>query len=681
MLARLWYRCPLRWRLFLAFAFALGVMLLVALTLQSRHFVTSRVEHLLEQELPQSLEHLGAQMALDLAPSIQLSRSLAQNPFLHRWILAGLPEAGRADAEVALRQVRDEVNASGAFLAASVAGEVHYFYFQGDQIHQRIFDPEAASDGWYYRYLARQVPYELNLDTNAYAEGRLRMFVNYSSRAKDARVNQPLLVAGVSLDARALGEMISHYRLAGLGRASLVHPNGQIEISHETSRLPWVAEQPLWSDLLHPEAIQVREITRSEVDHGQPFFVASYWLEEIQRFVVVEVERDALIAPIQQQWRDALLLTLGLLLISLLVLLPLSNSLIGPLMAFQRQLISMTQSLDLKQPIQVQDRAEIGQLAEQSNQLFTRLDQVITQVMQSAGELSQSAHRLAHTAGLVHHQQDIQQAMSQTMAAAIEEMSSSVAEITSTMEELSTSSTQIADHSQSVVDVANVTLQSSQEGAQAMQDLEQRMALIDEENQQSLAEIMALGAKSKEISRVMDLINTLADQTKLIAFNAALEASSAGESGKRFSVVAGEIRRLADSVTDSTREIEQRTQEIQDSIQRLVMTSEKGALSIQQGRRVSSKTAADLEGLVAAAAQTSHAAQQISLSTRQQKTASSQVVVALRDIAAASTHNAQSVRQITEISEEMLQMAATLSDLVSAFHAQQSRAQSEKSLA
>ncbi len=64
----------------------------------------------------------------------------------------------------------------------------------------------------------------------------------------------------------------------------------------------------------------------------------------------------------------------------------------------------------------------------------------------------------------------------------------------------------------------------------------------------------------------MDLINTVADQTKLIAFNAALEASSAGESGKRFSVVASEIRRLADSVTDSTHEIEDRIQEIQDSI-------------------------------------------------------------------------------------------------------------------
>ena len=73
----------------------------------------------------------------------------------------------------------------------------------------------------------------------------------------------------------------------------------------------------------------------------------------------------------------------------------------------------------------------------------------------------------------------------------------------------------------------------------------------------------------------MEIINTVGDQTKLIAFNAALEASSAGEAGKRFSVVASEIRRLADSVTDSTSEIESKISEIQDSISRLVITSEK----------------------------------------------------------------------------------------------------------
>jgi len=331
----------------------------------------------------------------------------------------------------------------------------------------------------------------------------------------------------------------------------------------------------------------------------------------------------------------------------------------------------ITRTLDLSKRLETTDQAELGDLAIQINSLLERIEVAIGGVLGSSKRLTTTASLLAQTAGLVGRNTDKQQEVSQTMAAAVEQMSSSVAEITSTMEELSASSTQIADHSQSVVEVANLTLDSSKKGAEAMQHLQARMGDIHQDSATSLQEIIQLGSKSKEISKVMDLINTLADQTKLIAFNAALEASSAGESGKRFSVVASEIRRLADSVTDSTHEIEDRIQEIQDSISRLVITSEKGAHSIQLGMQVSSETAEDLNALVQAASKTSNAAQQISLSTKQQKTASNQVVIALHDIANASSHNAESVRGITDVSKEMVEMSQQLNELVQEFKVKQ----------
>jgi len=295
------------------------------------------------------------------------------------------------------------------------------------------------------------------------------------------------------------------------------------------------------------------------------------------------------------------------------------------------------------------------------------LADMIGGITEKAEQLGQAAERLAVNAGLLRRGGDSQDRVNQSMAAAVEQMSASVAEITSTMEELSASSTQIADHSRSVVDVANQTLDSSQRGMDAMQALRTRIAEIETDNQKSLSEILILGNKSKEISKVMDLINTVADQTKLIAFNAALEASSAGEAGRRFSVVAAEIRRLADSVTDSTREIETRVGEIQDAISRLIVTSEKGVASIAAGRDVSDQTSRVLENLVSAATRTSNAAQQISLSTQQQKTASSQVVVALREIAEAGAHNAHSLRDISTTSEELLAMSGALREMVSRF--------------
>jgi|GEM_PF-2694834 len=258
----------------------------------------------------------------------------------------------------------------------------------------------------------------------------------------------------------------------------------------------------------------------------------------------------------------------------------------------------------------------------------------------------------------------ITHAINEQMATSIE-TSSSVAEITATMEELSASSTQIAEHSHSVVDIANQTWEGSKKGFEAMQLLMDKMGDIRDDNQKSLNEILGLGGMSKEISQIMKIITSVADQTKLIAFNAALEAASAGESGRRFGVVAAEIRRLADSVTDSTGEIETKVNQIQDSISHLVVVSEKGASGIDAGLSASITAGSMLSDLVDAARQTASAAKQISLSTQQQKTASNQVVVALREIASASSQTGQSIKRIAGISEELVHLTDSLESRLS----------------
>lgn len=315
--------------------------------------------------------------------------------------------------------------------------------------------------------------------------------------------------------------------------------------------------------------------------------------------------------------------------------------------------VNRVASGDLSTPIELDGQDEISDLARATQEMQTKLHDLVSQVSTNAEQVSTAAREIF---GAVDGQ-----------AAASAEMSSSVAEITSTMEELSASSTQIADHSKSVVDIANQTLDGSRKGSDAMQMVIGRMSNISADNQHSLREIVDLGAKSKQISKVMEIINAVADQTKLIAFNAALEASSAGEAGKRFSVVAGEIRRLADSVTESTGEIESKINEIQDSISRLVITSENGASGISAGTTASATTAQRLSEIVNAASHTSSAAQQISLSTQQQKTASNQVVVALREIVVASSHTAQSITRISQISKDMSSLSNRLDKLVQSF--------------
>jgi len=242
--------------------------------------------------------------------------------------------------------------------------------------------------------------------------------------------------------------------------------------------------------------------------------------------------------------------------------------------------------------------------------------------------------------------------------------SASISEITSTTEELSASSTQIAEHAKAVVDTAQKTWEDTKKGATAIESMMMKMAEIHGDSQKSASEILDLGKKSREITKVMEIINSIADHTKLLAFNAALEASSAGEAGKRFGVVAAEIRRLADSVTESTGEIEGKISEIQEAVNNLAVASEKSSRGIEQGMDFSSQTAGLLSDIVEAAHTTMDSAKQISLSTQQQKTANSQVVIALREIMQGATTTSASVESLGTISSELAALSQSLAQIL-----------------
>jgi len=242
--------------------------------------------------------------------------------------------------------------------------------------------------------------------------------------------------------------------------------------------------------------------------------------------------------------------------------------------------------------------------------------------------------------------------------------SASISEITSTTEELSASSTQIAEHAKAVVDTAQKTWEDTKKGATAIESMMMKMAEIHGDSQKSAGEILDLGKKSREITKVMEIINSIADHTKLLAFNAALEASSAGEAGKRFGVVAAEIRRLADSVTESTGEIEGKISEIQEAVNNLAVASEKSSRGIEQGMEFSSQTAGLLSDIVEAAHTTMDSAKQISLSTQQQKTANSQVVIALREIMQGASTTSASVESLSTISSELAALSQSLAQIL-----------------
>lgn len=320
-------------------------------------------------------------------------------------------------------------------------------------------------------------------------------------------------------------------------------------------------------------------------------------------------------------------------------------------------------SIPLCEAVRMAERMAEGDLTCESGQEGSgEMGLLIQSMGRAAGKLAELLGKLSGSISDMNgHAGKLAVAVSQQAAVASQQSASAV-EISSTAEEFSASASQIAEHAKSVSEMADKTWEDTKKGAQAIETLILKTSEIHNDNQGSMEEIMNLGRKSKEITKIMELINSIAGQTKLIAFNAALEASSAGETGKRFGVVAAEIRRLADSVTESTGGIESRINEMQESVNRLVILSEKGSKGIQEGLDLSTETAMVLSGIVNNAESTANSSKQISLSTQQQKSASAQLLAAIREIMSGAENTAQSMNQIDLISKELAGSSSALKD-------------------
>lgn len=272
----------------------------------------------------------------------------------------------------------------------------------------------------------------------------------------------------------------------------------------------------------------------------------------------------------------------------------------------------------------------------------------------------------AQIAGAVQHVQrssnELQSAANQ-QAAGARESSTSMAEITTTITELLATSRQIADSAQRVAGVAEQTAQGARAGEGTVALASESITAIRQQVDQVVNHMLELGRKSQQIGAVLDIVSELAEQTNILAINATIEATGAGEAGKRFGVVADEIRKLADRVTGSTKEIRTLIDDVRSAVNTTVMSTETGSKAVDAGARQFAEVAASFKRIAALVATTTEAAREIVLSTKQQATAVEQVNVAISNTAqatketeASSGQTFQTASQLAGLSKDLLRL-------------------------
>jgi len=275
---------------------------------------------------------------------------------------------------------------------------------------------------------------------------------------------------------------------------------------------------------------------------------------------------------------------------------------------------------DLTLSLKINSMDEFGELMVAFNGFLNILRSTFGSFKQSAQLVADSVFDLSSS--------------SREISTTANEQSSSVSEIVSTMEGSKNLSEQIAFKTTEVANLAKETQELSSKGAELREANQLMMEDIRNQNQKIISEIRNLSDMIVRISEAIRIIDGIADQTKLIAFNASLEASSSGEAGARFGVVASEIRRFADNVFESTREIKQKIEEVQGASQTLIAEANNGSRQIEIGYEKMSEQKIVFENIVDNSQNVATRSQQISNLSKQQELASSQIFTALKEISA-----------------------------------------------
>jgi len=313
---------------------------------------------------------------------------------------------------------------------------------------------------------------------------------------------------------------------------------------------------------------------------------------------------------------------------------------------------------DLTLSLKINSMDEFGELMTAFNGFLNILRSTFGSFKQSAQLVANSVFDLSSS--------------SKEISTTANEQSASVSEIVSTMEGSKNLSEQIAYKTTEVANLAKETQELSSKGAELREANQTMMEDIRNQNQKIISEIRNLSDMIIRISEAIRLIDGIADQTKLIAFNASLEASSSGEAGARFSVVASEIRRFADNVVESTREIKQKIEEVQGASQALIAEANNGSRQIEIGYERMSEQKIVFEHIVDNSQNVATRSQQISNLSKQQELASSQIFSALKEISAGVKQFVIATSSTSKIADSLNDMSENLKGRVEKYRTEKS---------
>ncbi|RMS73886.1 methyl-accepting chemotaxis protein [Pseudomonas savastanoi] len=378
---------------------------------------------------------------------------------------------------------------------------------------------------------------------------------------------------------------------------------------------------------------------------GQPF-AGGPWT------VIASMPRDEIS---EVTWNVGTQLAIGSVLAMLIAVISaiwLLRSKLRPLSELVRQADALGAG-DLSVRLNVTSNDEIGQLSGSFNKMSEALSSMVSHIRTAAQEVSTRAHALSGLSGGAFEGMEQQSGEITSMAGAVEEFSAT--------------SMNIADNMSNTERLAQENAQQTRIGRTSMDEASSSLQQIATSLSSTATVIDTLGQRSQEIGSIVGVITSIADQTNLLALNAAIEAARAGEQGRGFAVVADEVRSLASRTREATDEISGMIASIQQETGNAISTMQQGNTLMQEGLALNAKVASALAQIDEQSRSAGHQFAAITTATQEQSSTATMLSSNLQSIAMANSEQRQVMSNLAVTAQELNGLATELRNEVDRF--------------
>ncbi len=308
---------------------------------------------------------------------------------------------------------------------------------------------------------------------------------------------------------------------------------------------------------------------------------------------------------------------------------------------------------DLTSRLEVKSKDEIGDVAQGFNSFVDKLHSLIMRVAEVTDKLAGSTDQLARTSAKFTEGSDSQTDQSAQVATAIEEMNVSV--------------TEVARNTSDTSSLAKEAKEIAVKGGDIVSEVVKGMVELQSTIKASAGTITHLGEGTEQIVEIVNVINDIADQTNLLALNAAIEAARAGEQGRGFAVVADEVRKLADRTTKATKEIAAMTDNLQKGTQGAVSSMEKGTKEVARGVKLVDEAGAALKDIVGMVNTVTAKVEQIAAATEEHSATASEISSNTTSASSVAMDLSESAKESYRATEELNRLSMDLKNVVGQF--------------